>query len=440
MVSIDLDSKLMASKMRNEFLYKQFVKAGYLLPPAEKIFDKLRLVNFRRSACVDRSLLFPSEFIYGLDSKGHDVIPITVEVLIAATTLYVPNETEHALNVAKRMGYNASCSFQRAAIGLESQNKLPKFKAAFISNVPCDYSADTFNQIFSKRKIPVYNFILPSEYNINTKKFMKSQFEQFAKRIYEDSKGDIRMDIDKLREAIKYSNDSRKNFLDGINHMKGPGRLIKGTEFVNYNLFCSGGFGSKEFVTISKKFSKELGERRKYLETNKVNKSEKPRICLIHFPPYSYLDFLKNIDSQGDIVAAEINSIWWDEIPYDDPFEGLAIKMGAKSGVGWSLKSRSEVIHRHILEEFNIDGVIYIQHMFGTSCPLASEGCVSRLKNEIDIVNKKFNKDMLVEVVPIDCICSTSVPANVDTRIDSFFETLRLRKGQPPFWLERFEN
>ncbi len=173
--------------------------------------------------------------------------------------------------------------------------------------------------------------------------------------------------------------------------------------------------------------------RREYLKNHQEEISDNPRIFLVHFPPFSYLEFMKNVDSQGDMVAAEVNTIWWDEIDYKNPFEGLAVKLGVNEGVGWNVDSRSKVSHRPSLEEYDIDGVIFVKHMYGTNCPLATESCVNRLEKEIESANKKLGKDILLEVAPIDCICSTNIPVNIDTRIDSFFETLRQKKGSPPF-------
>jgi hypothetical protein len=71
--------------------------------------------------------------------------------------------------------------------------------------------------------------------------------------------------------------------------------------------------------------------------------------------------------------------------------------------------------------------------MYGTNCPLATETNINILRNEIHSINKELSKNMLMEVIPLDCLQSTNIPANADTRIDAFFETLRQIKGLPPF-------
>jgi benzoyl-CoA reductase/2-hydroxyglutaryl-CoA dehydratase subunit BcrC/BadD/HgdB len=430
---IPFDERLEASRLRVVFQYMQMAAAGYKMPQIEKIISRYGKPPGDNSPCVDRSLLFPSEFIYALDCRGQDVIPVTTDMVVAATAIFDPVSINEAFLNSCACGYNATCSFQQIAVGLSMQGKLPPFRAGFLVNEPCIGSLETFNQILGKKQIPVYNLYIPGEYSKEAIEFIKKQFVRMTHQLEKETRGTIRFDIDKLREAIRNSNMARQHFINGLGYMKGKGRLVRGWEFLNFTLFCSGGFGSAQYMEVARAFSTELRQRREHFEKNSNQLPERPRIYQVHFPPYSNLRLVTNIDRQCDLVAADINTIWWDEIQESDPLEGLARKLLVRDGSGFNARERVKTCHRPVLESYDIDGVICFQHMYGTNCPLATETNINLLRTEIQAINRELNKNILLEVIPIDCLRSTNIPANVDTRINAFFETLRQVKGLPPF-------
>lgn len=427
------NKRLDASRLRTSFQYEQLVSAGYRMPYLEKMLLRSGKSSVPVLPSVDRSLLFPPEYIYALECRGHDVIPVTTDVLVAATTILDPKSAQEALQAAGANGYKASCSFQQMAYGLSMQGMLPPYRAGFLMNEPCIGSLETFNQILRKKNTPVYNLYVPGEYSHEAIDFIKRQFIRINTRIEQDTGGDIRFDIDKLRMAIRNSNMAREHFQKGMDCMKGAGSLLGAWEFLNFNLFCSGGFGSPEYVEIAKSFSSELAERRGLYDKHIDQPIGLPRIYQVHFPPYASRGILNNIEKQCDLVAADINTIWWDEINESDPIEGLARKLLVRPGCGFNARERVKTCHRPVLESYNIDGIICFQHMYGTNCPLATETNINMLRNEIQQINSELNKNMLMEVIPLDCLQSTNIPVNADTRIDAFFETLRQVKGLPPF-------
>ncbi|MCK4747124.1 MAG: hypothetical protein KAT15_08820, partial [Bacteroidales bacterium] len=89
-LSSPFNKRLDASRLRTSFQYMQLASAGYMMPYLEKILHRSGKTSIPLLPCVDRSLLFPPEYIYALDCQGQDVIPVTTDVLVAATAILNP--------------------------------------------------------------------------------------------------------------------------------------------------------------------------------------------------------------------------------------------------------------------------------------------------------------------------------------------------------------
>ena len=191
-MKIDMNAKLKASGMRSEHLLDQFLKAGYNPSRMADSED----IHGSEYPCIERSLLFPPEFIYGLTTRdGSDVIPFTSDIAVASTTLYNGRLIREAMKKAALKEYKQSCSFQVAAVGLTLMGRYPKPAATCYVNEPCMSSLETFRTIAREQGTPFHELDVPRIYNKEAAIYVEKRLAEIAREIERETSGNIKMDF-----------------------------------------------------------------------------------------------------------------------------------------------------------------------------------------------------------------------------------------------------
>ena len=386
---------LKATKMRSSLLGKLFRRA----------YQKDSVVAWRSS-------FVPSEILFALD-----IIPFAPEGVIA---MFANSHlTDEILRVAEDHGCSRdTCSFLRGIEGSVINDYMPMPDFLIATSLYCHGSAQVFKSLSKKYNKDFFYIDVPFHYERPyAVDYVAKQLEDMMKKIAE--KSNRKFDIDKLKQAIIYSNQASDYFAK-VNklRMNKPSPMLGG-EAIDYAIMLAHTFGIPEMVDICKTLYEELKER--------VDKGigaveeEKHRILWRQLRPYytnTLFDYIERTH-KAVIVFEEANCVYWKEMDPEQPFKSLAKKLLSNYGFGqvqrWLDFTNSFVI------DYSIDGVIEFAHW----------GC-RYLSASTQIVKDKIlqSKNIPILVIDGDCIDRRDYSdGQVKTRIDAFIEILNRKKG-----------
>jgi len=386
---------LKATKMRSSLLGKLFRRA----------YQKDSVVAWRSS-------FVPSEILFALD-----IIPFAPEGVIA---MFANSHlTDEILRVAEDHGCSRdTCSFLRGIEGSVINDYMPMPDFLIATSLYCHGSAQVFKSLSKKYNKDFFYIDVPFHYERPyAVDYVAKQLEDMMKKIAE--KSNRKFDIDKLKQAIIYSNQASDYFAK-VNklRMHKPSPMLGG-EAIDYAVMLAHTFGIPEMVDICKTLYEELKER--------VDKGigaveeEKHRILWRQLRPYytnTLFDYIERTH-KAVIVFEEANCVYWKEMDPEQPFKSLAKKLLSNYGFGqvqrWLDFTNSFVI------DYSIDGVIEFAHW----------GC-RYLSASTQIVKDKIlqSKNIPILVIDGDCIDRRDYSdGQVKTRIDAFIEILNRKKG-----------
>lgn len=356
-----------------------------------------------------RSSFVPSEMLFALD-----IIPFPPESIIS---MFANSHlTDDILKVAEDHNYSRdTCSFLRGVSGAVIKNYMPTPDFLIATSLYCHGSTQIFYGISRRFNKPFYCIDVPYHYERPYAiDYVAKQIEDIMRRMsMVIGRG---LDIDKFKEAIKYSNEARSYFLKVNEIRRNKPAPMLGGEAIDYSIMLSHTFGCKDMVDVCKTLYEELSERVR----NKVSliEQERHRILWRQLRPYysnEILDYLER-KHKAVIVFEEVNFIHWPEMNPEDPFRSLAVKLLSNPPIDFSNKWLKVSVD--FVNDYNVDGVI----------EFAQWGC------RFLTANTQILKDTLqkipVLVIDGDCIDRRDYSdAQIKTRIDAFIEILDRRRG-----------
>lgn len=394
---------------KDEKFFKKFSS-----PPVKSSHKRAQLTNSlflksyeKESKVVFRNVIMPTEIFFAMD-----IIPVCVETVSASLASF--DIAQECLNVAEQNGYSRDiCSFIRCSLGASIKDFLPTPDFLACTSYFCDNALKLFYMLSKRYKKEC--FVLDIPYDCGNEKFvtyLEIQLKEMVRGI--EKQLNIKMDPQKLKEAIQFSNEARNYFIkvnDLRRHVPAP---IPGYETIDYIAPLTFTWGSKEIIDVYKTLYEEINEKIKSLGNSECRR--KPRILWRHLRPYhdkSLIDFIEN-KCHAEIAFEEANYIYWEEMDPDDPYRGLALKLLSNPAIG--VFERWSNVTLDIVEKYKIDGVISFNH-WGCK-PLGSgEGLLK------DILNKK--EIPMIELGG-DCIDKRDYSfAQLKTRIQAFLEMIR---------------
>lgn len=359
-----------------------------------------------------RNSYVPTEIFYAMD-----IIPFAVEANCAMFAS--ANLSTESLSIAEDNYYSRdNCSFLRCTAGAAIRNYFPTPDFLIATSHYCDGAAQLFydlSKLYKKRF-----FLLNTPYNYDTKEavdYLAKQLEDVVKEVEEIT--DRKMDLDKLAETIRLSNEAREYFLKVNELRKNIPAPILGGEAIDYAIMVAHTWGTKEIADVYKCLYEELKER---VDNNiGATDEEKYRILWRNLKPYyndTIMDYLEN-KCKARVVFEEVNYIHWKEMDPQDPYRSLAGKLLSNPPLGPIERWINESIS--VIREYRVDGII----------EFAQWGC-RHLNTAIQMLKETMDKEkMPILVLDGDCVDGRNYSeGQILTRIDTFVKTLENNKNK----------
>lgn len=385
---------LKATKMRSALTGKLFRKS----------YQKESVVAWRSS-------FVPSEILFALD-----IVPFPAEGIIS---MFANSHlTDEILEIAEDNNHSRdTCSFLRGVSGAVIKECMPLPDFLIATSLYCHGSARTFQSIAKRYNKPFLYIDAPYHHeSVYAVDYVAGQIESIMLRMCEFS--GRKFDIDKLREAIRYSNQARDYYVKVNELRKNIPAPMLGGEAIDYAIMLAHTFGCPEMIEVCRTLFEELKAR----VENGVGSldRERHRILWRQLRPYysNVLFEYLELKHKAAVVFEEANYVYWEEMDPNEPFKSLAKKMMSNYGFG-GVQRWMEHTDRFV-SDYSIDGVIEFAHW----------GC-RYLSASTQIVKDKIlqNKKTPLLVIDGDCIDRRDYSdGQVKTRIDAFVEILNRKR------------
>lgn len=337
-----------------------------------------------QKAFVFSEVIMPSEIFHSMG------IPL-IFVESFGSFMASLKKCEDLITTAEQEGIGQDiCSYHKCSIGALKKGYIPIPGAFVHSSYWCDDMVKVCEYLGTKYQRPSYLIDLPFSDHLHSVNYVAGQFEELAFFLSKEFNCDFNMK--RLIEAVKWSNEAREYWVRA-NKLRETGPcLAYGADIIRMMPMLLPKLGLKEAAEICKCYYEEL-RRRRDTEYSPV-KDGKKRILWLHFLPFYANDFMRYIETElGLVIAFEENThVYWDPIPEDDPFTGIAKKMMAHTALGPAEKRIKTI--KAFIKKYNIDGVV----QFSQICCRPYRGSVSLIRNalqEMDVPFIELSGDVL---------------------------------------------
>jgi len=291
---------------------------------------------------------FPTELLWAFD-----VTPFDFEIACNNLPAAASGNGSTLMITSEKRGYSRDiCSFDRLIIACMIQGMLPKGDLYITSSYYCHGKAKANEIVANHEGKESILFDVPNEISMSSIEYVTAQLKEIASRL--QSVTGEELDIDKLREAIRWSNKAR-NSLQRINE------LMKTKPFpynpVKACLLALGGalfWGSPLRDDIHQLIIKELEER----IHDGTALPEKYRVLWYPWVPVQQTNIFVTLKEHSvSVPMVEAARVWWSELDESDPFDSLARKALENYHVGRAEKRVKALLS--LAEEYDVDGTIH---------------------------------------------------------------------------------
>jgi len=291
---------------------------------------------------------FPTELLWAFD-----VTPFDFEIACNNLPAAASGNGSTLMITSEKRGYSRDiCSFDRLIIACMIQGMLPKGDLYITSSYYCHGKAKANEIVANHEGKESILFDVPNEISMSSIEYVTAQLKEIASRL--QSVTGEELDIDKLREAIRWSNKAR-NSLQRINE------LMKTKPFpynpVKACLLALGGalfWGSPLRDDIHQLIIKELEER----IHDGTALPEKYRVLWYPWVPVQQTNIFVTLKEHSvSVPMVEAARVWWSDLDESDPFDSLARKALENYHVGRAEKRVKALLS--LAEEYDVDGTIH---------------------------------------------------------------------------------
>jgi len=290
---------------------------------------------------------FPTELLWAFDMVPFD-FEIACNNLPAATS----GHGSTIMKISEGEGYSRDiCAFDRLILGCQLDGKLPKGDLYLTSSYYCHGKAKA-NEIVARREgRESILFDVPNEISLASINYVVAQLKDIAHKL--EGVVGRRMDLDRLKEAIRSSNRSRSSLLEINELMKCKPCPWDGVRACLLSLGAIF-WGSPIQEQIHKMLFQEIKER---IEKGTTS-PESSRILWFPWVPVQQTNIFTILrENQVSVPMVEAAYVWWSDLDEDHPFEALARKALENYMVGPAdrrVKSLAKMA-----EEYEVDGAIH---------------------------------------------------------------------------------
>ncbi|MBI4830717.1 MAG: 2-hydroxyacyl-CoA dehydratase, partial [Candidatus Lindowbacteria bacterium] len=252
-------------------------------------------------------------------------------------------------------------TFLRAATGGITRGLFPQPRAVICTSHLCE-AAPKVAEFGARRSHAEFHVVdvpsgLPEQLSEHTIEYVAKQLEQVAGRLCELSGS--RLDIDKLREAVDFSNQARKCFSEVYKMRAQVPSPVTGSQFVGMGLMYP--WGTKIGVAIAETLRSEIAARIAGGITA-IPGGEKHRLMWLHLRPYFETNIMAVMERErrAVIVVDLLGEAYWPELDAQDPFRALAIRILSNPQLA-PVAARTKRAVR-LAREYRVDGVVHFLH------------------------------------------------------------------------------
>jgi benzoyl-CoA reductase/2-hydroxyglutaryl-CoA dehydratase subunit BcrC/BadD/HgdB len=291
---------------------------------------------------------FPTELLWAFN-----VVPFDFEIACNNLPAAASGNGSSIMIHSENEGYSRDiCSFDRLIVGCMLQGMLPKGDLYLTSSYYCHGKAKANEIVAASEGKESVLFDVPNEISASSIQYVTSQLKDIAARL-EGITGES-LDLDRLREAISWSNRARTILLEINTLMKHKPCPWDGARAC---LLALGGaifWGSPVLHEINKMILQEIQER---INSGKLF-PESYRILWIPWVPVQTTNIFTTLrENNASVVMAEVANVWWSEIDESNPLEALALKALENLHVGRAEKRVKAIVK--LAEDYDVDGVIH---------------------------------------------------------------------------------
>ncbi len=227
------------------------------------------------------------------------------------------------IDSADHAGYSTdSCSYHRSVMGAAMNNLMPEPEILVATTSPCSGGLGVIENLAQHFRKPLFVMHIPQDDSEKNVACLASQIKDLTDFVAEHT--GMQLDRDKLKEAMIRTNEAREILIELFDMAKHCPSPVSNKDLNNFLITMALFFGTPEAVSICRAYRDEFARR---LEENRSGvEGEKIRLLWIQNRIQfrnPLVDILEK-DYRAVIVNDELNSITWDPIDPDNPFEGLA--------------------------------------------------------------------------------------------------------------------
>ncbi len=409
-IKLAAGKKLLHSGRAIQFLESR-VTRDLTSRPADRVvarfaLDLIRqLYASRETRIVWSTVFFPSELLWGLG-----LVPFFPE--IGAAVGAGIGFAEGALGRAAVEGYAVDiCTFHRALAGLALEGLFPRADALIATSHLCDVSGQSLANHAHREGRPFFFVDVPTTDDEQAIDYVERQLDLTAHALCEAF--GIPFDLDRVREAMRLSNEAREAALEQIALRATRPAPLRGSGMIAQIGLTVMLFGSPFGVEYHRALRDYVRER---IETQTPEQSnQKLRLYWMHLRPYFGTEFMPHLENDLGVVIAfeETSSIWWEPLDEERPLRSLARKMLSNYLVG-PVERRIAKALEHI-ERYECDGAIHFNHW----------GC-RQSTGALRVIRDTLKRhDIPFLQIDGDCIDSANLQLGpLLTRVEAFVETL----------------
>jgi len=291
---------------------------------------------------------FPVELL-----RAFDVAPFDFEIACNNLPAATSGNGSSIMVTSENEGFSRDiCSFHRLVIGCMLQEMLPEGDLYITSSYYCNGKTKVNEILANSQGKESVLFDVPNEISPASIRYVSSQLKEIAARLKRIT--GRKLDPDRLREALRWSNRARTSLQEVHDLMKNRPCPWDGARACLLELGGALLWGTPVREEISQLLVREIKER---LNTGKLF-PENYRILWFPWVPVQTTNIFNTLkENQTGVVMAEVARIWWSELDEDNPFEALALKALQNLHVG-TTESRVNTMVK-LAEEYQVDGAIH---------------------------------------------------------------------------------
>jgi benzoyl-CoA reductase/2-hydroxyglutaryl-CoA dehydratase subunit BcrC/BadD/HgdB len=303
-----------------------------------------------------------------------------------------------------------SCAYHRAVMGAVLKNAMPEPDFIIGTSSPCTAGLAIMENFANQYKKDFFILHIPQNYSKAAIQFLTAQLEEMVDFVSAHTKRPLSKE--NLGIALENFNTSTRLLTDIYELAKTNLSPVDNNLLKDLGTVISLLMGTQEGIDICQAFKDELIHR---IRTRQHHPSEeKTRLMWIQNRiqyPFPINEMLHDLGAK--IVVDELNTVTWEPMDPDNPFESIAKRM---ISIPFSMSTSERIRHmQDIAKAYQIDGAINPCH-WGCRQGTGARGLISKGLKDINVP---------VLNLEIDCVDSRNLAkGQIETRVEAFLEML----------------